>query len=539
MTLIFRSIILLGILSAGAWGRTYEPEDWVNYRDFRYVHSGDIGRDHVYFATTGGITRYDLWQNKWETPLTVALVTGESVVFKETWVVAYDQEKHWLWCGTDEGLFSYNTLSGYWDRYNLPTGNTKIFSIAIQGETVWLEGGNPKQNWRTLFKGTTNFGSFMTATPSELAAAGPVAWRGERQPAPSELPQYFVNAGRMVFSSEGHLSDMNWKDYPVTVNIGDGLRRETYLGFWGYGVGMVDDNTSRMDLIRSGPGNTSIKKILKSEGITYTVGNSFSLWDQNRDLWEYYFTDEYTGFESNECSDLYRQDRTVYLATRQGLAIFNEKTGRFHNLTSLDNLRDSHVTAVDASAGNLWIGTAQGMSVMQVSTELVSRIEDGGVKNQYVNDILADGNYVWAGTEFGLYLHDIEAGDWTYVRGSEEMQNSQVRQIAKNGHEIWFARELGIEYFDLKTGNFTAFNSVFFGNHQALSILPGDSLVWVGTNHGLYKFERRINRWAGFTKEDGLPSNQINSIYRDGDYLWLGTEGGLCRFYWNDPYRLD
>jgi len=533
------TLIALLVIASTVSGRTYEPDDWVNYRDFRFVHSGDIGRDHVYFATTGGVTRYDLWQNEWETPLTIALVTGESVVFKETWVVAYDDAKHWLWCGTDEGLFSYNTLSGYWDRYNLPTGNTKIFSIAIQGETVWLEGGNPKQKWRTLFKGTTSFGSFMTSTPSELAAAGTVDWRGERQGAPTGLPQYYVNTARLVFSSEGHLSGMNMKDYPVTVKIGDGLRWETYLGFWGYGVGMVDDNTSRMDLTRSGPANTAVKKIFRSEGITYTAGNSFSVWDQDRDLWEYYFADEHTGLESDKCTDIYRQDRTVYLATDQGLAIFNEKTGRFHTLNSLNNLRDSQVTAVDGSGDNLWIGTAQGMSVMQLRTELVSRIDAGGVKNQYVNDVLADGNYVWAGTGYGLYLHDIKTGDWTYVRGSPEMQSSQVRQIAKNGSEIWFARELGIEYFDLKTGEFTAFGSVFLGNRQALAVSPGDSLVWIGTDRGLYKFERAINRWARFTKEDGLPSNKINSIYRDGDYLWLGTDGGLCRFYWNDAYRLD
>ena len=537
--MILRSIIIIVMLSSVSLGRTYEPEDWVNYRDFRYVHSGDIGRDHVYFATTGGISRYNIWQNKWETPLTIALVTGESIVFEEAFSAAYDKAKHWLWCGTDAGLFSYNTLSGYWDKYNLPTGSISIFSIGIQGDTVWLEGGNPEQNWRTIFKGNTNFGNFMTSSESELAAAGYVDWRGERQTVATEFPQYFVNEGRIVFHSEGKLADMNWKEYPVTCVMKDDLRRETYLGFWGYGIGIVDDNTLRMDLSRSGPGGSRIKRMIKDGGDIYTVGGSFTRWNIKSNRWDYFFADEHTGLETDWGTDIYKHGKKIYLATELGLSVFDEKTGRFHNLTSLNNLRDSQVTAADGSGNDLFIGTAQGMSIMQIRTEIVSRVNEGGAKNQYINDILTDGNYVWVGTSYGLFLHDKSAGDWTYVRGSDEMQSSQVRQIQIDGSEIWFARELGVEYFDKDSGEFIAYQSVFFNNRQALSILPGDSLVWVGTDHGLYKFERGINRWAGYTTEDGLPSDTVNSIIRDGDHLWIGTEKGLCRFYWNDPYRLD
>ncbi|MBC8278776.1 MAG: hypothetical protein H8E46_11135, partial [FCB group bacterium] len=100
---MFYTLIALLVIASTVSGRTYEPGDWVNYRDFRYVHSGDIGRDHVYFATTGGVTRYHLWQNEWETPLTIPLGTRESVGFKENWTGAYAHAKHCLWAGTVEG----------------------------------------------------------------------------------------------------------------------------------------------------------------------------------------------------------------------------------------------------------------------------------------------------------------------------------------------------------------------------------------------------------------------------------------------------
>ena len=119
------------------------------------------------------------------------------------------------------------------------------------------------------------------------------------------------------------------------------------------------------------------------------------------------------------------------------------------------------------------------------------------------------------------------------------MLDSEVWEIGVNGNEIWLARGRGIEMFNTKTGKWTPYLSILYGEHRALSILPSDSIVWVGTEGGLVKFDRDLNRWVTFTTDDGLPHNRVEHIEIEGDYLWLATPGGLCRFYWNDPYRLD
>jgi ligand-binding sensor domain-containing protein len=142
-------------------------------------------------------------------------------------------------------------------------------------------------------------------------------------------------------------------------------------------------------------------------------------------------------------------------------------------------------------------------------------------------------------TDLGLYLHDITIGDWTYVAGAPEMQGSAVHDIHTRESEVWLAREVGIENFNKDTGNWQGYNIVHLDNHRPLAITASDSLVWVGTDGGLYKYNRILKRWNGYTVTDGLPSNIIHQIEIEGDYLWLATEGGLCRFFWNASYRID
>ncbi len=535
------TIILLFAIFYGAESRIYEPGDWVNYRDFRYVISGDIGRDFVYFATTGGLMRYSLWKSSWGEPMTVALIPGGTAVFDTVYSVAFDDNRRWLWCGTSDGLFSYNTLSDYWELYQLPDGFKPILSIGLQGDTIWLEGGFPAQNWRTIYKGSAGSGNFQISSQSELAQAQGVVWHGEKGSLPEEYPRYFINNERLTFDPKGKLNDMYWNNYPLTFWTKDDIRRTVYLGFYGYGAGVVDDNTKRMDVFRYGPKDNEVKHILKEGNTFFIVGSGFTEWDRGKDKWKYYLVEELVGLASNDCRDIVKHRDKIYIATKLGLAIMDRESGRFHTLSTLNNLNEPEVTALDTRDNELWIGTAQGINSMRYVTEQVQRLDAEAVKNFYINDLKIDGNYVWVGTQFGLFLHDLNAGDWTYVRGSDEMVDSQVREININKNEVWFARGAGIEFFDKNKGDFTAYESVFFGNNTALSILPGDSLVWVGTREGgLYKFDRKMNRWVEYTtQDDGLPSNKIYCILQEGDYLWIGTANGLCRFYWNDPYRLD
>jgi len=62
-------------------------------------------------------------------------------------------------------------------------------------------------------------------------------------------------------------------------------------------------------------------------------------------------------------------------------------------------------------------------------------------------------------------------------------------------------------------------------------LLVMDGNVWICTSgNGLICFDIKKRTTEIFTTESGLPSNYVNSIAYSDNYLWLGTENGLCRF---------
>ena len=61
----------------------------------------------------------------------------------------------------------------------------------------------------------------------------------------------------------------------------------------------------------------------------------------------------------------------------------------------------------------------------------------------------------------------------------------------------------------------------------------------MATEDGVYKYDLHGQRWRHFGVRDGLVGSRVYDILLDGDYVWFGTNRGLTRFYWNNPYRAD
>ena len=97
---------------------------------------------------------------------------------------------------------------------------------------------------------------------------------------------------------------------------------------------------------------------------------------------------------------------------------------------------------------------------------------------------------------------------------------------------LWFGQNGGVSR--LRNG-YRAFNGWLSGT-STFAALPAEDGVWVGTANGLVSFraaetarnprpaERGMTRTA-----DGLPSNQIYALARDGEgTLWIGTSAGIA-----------
>ena len=58
---------------------------------------------------------------------------------------------------------------------------------------------------------------------------------------------------------------------------------------------------------------------------------------------------------------------------------------------------------------------------------------------------------------------------------------------------------------------------------------PPASIRAEPTGQGTYDMPYVYTKWEQFTTKDGLPNDHIFAVKADGDYVWMGTENGLAR----------
>jgi len=141
--------------------------------------------------------------------------------------------------------------------------------------------------------------------------------------------------------------------------------------------------------------------------------------------------------------------------------------------------------------GNVWFGTADGISIWNGSTWKSYTTLDGLIVNE-VADIVEDNDYnIWIG--YGSYVCGVSRFNGTSFENfniSNGLVNDKVNSIFKDSKgNIWFATIGGIS-------------------------------------------EYKDSTWTNYTTEQGLPSNRISTIKEDqnGDFL-IGTDDkGLWRF---------
>lgn len=211
-------------------------------------------------------------------------------------------------------------------------------------------------------------------------------------------------------------------------------------------------------------------------------------------------------------------------------------------ITSILNTRD----------GNIWIGTEEGIHVLQEEQEAFTRF----VHNPYdptslsfnsVYSLYQDSKgRVWAGTENGLNLFDPSTNAFSHyfheATDPASLVHNAVTDIVEDINGNIFISTLGGLSEYLGGNNFRNFVSELKSEHglnsDFLSCLLADAQgnLWIGTERGgvnIYNTHQNVLEYFEFERgnPNSLSHNTINSIYEDDQYIWIGTAGGgLNRF---------
>jgi ligand-binding sensor domain-containing protein len=533
----------------------YALGDWIGYSNSRYINSISMGNEQVYFATTGGITRFNFYENTWDFPWTTCNGLPDNHIL----CVAFDAQANRLWCSTPVGISFYESFAEIWknlyaDDLNL-SGDDHVLSFGFSDEYVWLETRNGE--W---LRSSNQYGNFLfesTSTPAEQLLQQ-LEWHGNRGRAKNELPILFMSEG-YLFDSQGTISDFNFRRFPITTYLFDRWGC-IWVGTWGLGVGRADTRSQQLELLPFGPYQKNITALNLDFQESFWIGgwdeenpqgtgweneNAVTAWNTRTHTWDYYQARYITRFNSDHALSLAQTNGEFWLGSDLGLAEFNYARNRWYFYDQTDRIRHNQINDVVADDDFIWVATPSGIDrltrvALHTDSVEVEHIATQHLRQIEVFDLEVVGDTLWAGTRAGAYFYNIQKDSGDFVEGPWGPGTRPVFAVAAAPTLVWFGSEDRINVFDLAKNDWVSAPFDFSDIDRPVNFLDATAdVVFAATDDGVWKFDMQRLFWKQFTREDGLIGNRVNAVQIVGDHVWFATTEGLCRFFWNNPMRAD
>ena len=192
----------------------------------------------------------------------------------------------------------------------------------------------------------------------------------------------------------------------------------------------------------------------------------------------------------------------------------------FRNYSQNDGLPDSPVTALcEDSRGFLWVGTEDGLFRFDGYGFQVVQL-DGPSRSVTAIFERHDGT-LCIGTDRGMLLYN-----GTVMHGVETFSQHRITALTEDSSKaLWVGTSEGL--FRQNGSTFIPFSSgrkEIPGKHIFSLSIDGKSL-WMSTDRGVGQYDGQ--KFRLLTDNDGLPSNEVRSVYSDQGRLLFATARGL------------
>jgi len=229
-----------------------------------------------------------------------------------------------------------------------------------------------------------------------------------------------------------------------------------------------------------------------------------------------------------------------------GLYLLDNQNNSFQHF----NTDNSHLSSnavlcmVEDSNNQIWLGTwAGGLIHLESKTKSMTSFNtrNSSIQDDNIFDILkGDDNDLWLGSfGHGLIHYQIKENLFTdYTPDNSGLSNENVVKLVRlSRHRLLIGTSENFQIYSLTDGQFITYKSDQ-KNENSLSypkvtdmLVENDSCIWIGTPHGLNRFNPVTGTFRRYYEEDGLPNNFIKGLILDNSgILWVTTNKGICRF---------
>lgn len=438
----------------------------------------------------------------------------------------------YVYFGTTHGIIRYDKVNNRWDDPLTSIDgfyDRMIYELkaSFDDENLWVR---------------TDVGNFEYS--ETLKSWRPIYDLPNEEPQGHHLkpdPFYFAPWG-FNYMPSGYLVDDNGREFRMTDIVDDGWAN-LWIGTWGLGAARADIDSRRIKLLNFGLLYSDITTMCLNDGVLWMGGLIDSAYrtgvtgfDWRRNNFSYV---EYTGdgkLMTAGVYDLYADGNRLYAATDDGVWVIDPKENKFvERLSRRAGIPDDLVLSILVSGNYLLAGTRFGLGVLELHFDTSGQVAKVMMPSATVNCLEKADEDVWIGTDNGVFRWSPDREKLGRLSANELSGFWVINDLYSYNGKMWVAGENELASIDLNTAAIKIYPEVLnYGGVRAVAAF--DTLVAVATGNGLLIiYDGEKSHYQLFTANDGIIFNNIRDLLFDGDYLWLATDRGLTRFWYKNP----
>jgi len=476
-------VLFLFVFSTVGYSYDFLPDLVKNYSNFAYVNSVAVGFKYAYFGTTNGVTRYNISQKEWDTPLTGLEGLGNSDIFSLK--VSFDDAK--VWVKTESGDYEYAEVFNRWEPIlQIPEETTNGTHIGLDYDYI---------------------------------------------PPPG---YHYLNTGILV--------DLYDNGYPIRDIVDDGWGNQ-WIATWGLGALHADNSSRILEPLTYGLLQEDITSIYSDNGTIWMGGSDtgyvrpgFTAFDWKENSFEHIKTAPGILSFAGQVYAIAANKEKTFIGTDDGLLIIDKKLNEVvDHLYQRSGLPDDRILSLLVHKNILYIGTEYGLGIIDLDFGLSGASFKTILPSHAILALDQIENHIWIGTHLGTFRLNLSNEKIGYLKSPEISGKREVRFIKHTENKIWLVVDFELKSIDRHSAKIEHYPEIIQYN-DLRSIAVSDTIVAAATGSGLLLLlDGKNDSHFLYTVGDGLISNDIRDLIFDGEYIWLGTDKGLTRFWYKHP----
>lgn len=503
--------------------RVYGQEDDKNCLTSQFIFS--IEEDlygNLWAGTKSGLNRI----NKITGEITNYYANGLSNSISDNYIYKlYADDKDNLWIGT---------YSGGLDKLNIPTNKIEHYKNDPSDESSIAS-----NSIRYVLKDSNNI--IWVATSAGLSRL-------------DEKNNKFINYKSKIYDRQSLVSDNILslvEDNSGSIWVG------TYDGISIFNIQNSFINYKKDPFDSNSLSDNMISGVYKdNDGLIWvgTVSDGINIIDRKNNIVnKYKSSNDKNSLSDNNIRDITGINDEIWIATENGLTKYDKKNKEFSKYyhESENSLISNDVRSLYVDDdGELWIATADGVCTFDRKNTFKSCRElflKNGISETMFSGITQDKDGdIWIGSSLdgGLIRLNKDTEEIKVYKNDINDKNSLSFNIIKTiavdeNNTVWVGTQHGLNKFNRKDETFTRYteNDGLSNNFIYGILVDDDGDLWISTNYGISKFDVGKNKFINYDITDGLQANEFNGFSYHKSYdgeMFFGGVSGLTTFYPQD-----